>query len=193
MENNAIILDYLPLGHPKSKKNKPIAQAIGTDYFTLLELIPKKGVDLKINETVYIGKGKRDKIFRVLGKLNGENLTKTSRIESDYAIKDIVNANEQKYVTFFNTAGGITLTLHQLGLLPGINSTMVNKLLKERKIKKFDSFEDIKERVPSVKNPQNKIAEKIKEELGIIPLKKRHMFRLFTEAPNKKSKKEYVQ
>lgn len=70
---------------------------------------------------------------------------------------------------------------------------MVNKLLKERKIKKFDSFEDIKERVPSVKNPQNKIAEKIKEELGIIPLKKRHMFRLFTEAPNKKSKKEYVQ
>jgi putative nucleotide binding protein len=104
-EENAVILDYLSRGYVKSDMSKfggkAIAQAIGTEQFTLLELAPKTGVDLEIQDTVYIGKGKRDKIYRVLGKLNFENLTATSRIELEYAIRDIVEANEQKYVDFF--------------------------------------------------------------------------------------------
>ena len=64
-EEHAVILDYLSLGYVNSDmskfKGKAIAQAIGTDYFTLLELVPKRGVDLEIQDTVYIGKGKRDK------------------------------------------------------------------------------------------------------------------------------------
>ena len=83
---------------------KAIAQAIGTEQFTLLELAPKTGVDLEIQDTVYIGKGKRDKIYRVLGKLDFENLTATSRIELEYAIRDIVESQEEKFVEFFNTA-----------------------------------------------------------------------------------------
>ena len=63
-EEHAVILDYLSLGYVNSDmskfKGKAIAQAIGTDYFTLLELVPKRGVDLEIQDTVYIGKGKRD-------------------------------------------------------------------------------------------------------------------------------------
>jgi hypothetical protein len=78
---------------------KAIAQAIGTEQFTLLELAPKNGVDLEIQDTVYIGKGKRDKIYRVLGKLDYENLTATSRIELEYAIRDIVEANEEKNIS----------------------------------------------------------------------------------------------
>lgn len=69
-EDNAVILDYLSLGYVKpdmSKfKGKPIAQAIGIDYFTLLELSPQDGTNLEIHDTVYIGKGKRDKINRIL-------------------------------------------------------------------------------------------------------------------------------
>ena len=88
-EEHAVILDYLSLGYVNSDmskfKGKAIAQAIGTDYFTLLELVPKRGVDLEIQDTVYIGKGKRDKIYKVLGKLDYENLTATSRIEIVYA------------------------------------------------------------------------------------------------------------
>ena len=185
MENNAIIIDYLPTGYSNSNSTKPIAQAIGTHYFTLLELAPKKGIDLKINDTVYIGKGKRDKIYRVLGKLDVKKLTPTSLKEIDYTIKDIVKTNEQYYVNFFNTSEGITLTLHQLNLLPGINGSKVTTILRERKRKKFDSFEDIKNRVPSVKNPEENIVEKIKEELGIIPHKRKHLFRIFTKSPNK--------
>ena len=96
------MLDYLSRGYVKSNMSKfggkTIAQAIGTEQFTLLELAPKNGVDLEIQDHVYIGKGKREKIYRVLGKLDYENLTATSRIELDYAIRDIVDANEEKFV-----------------------------------------------------------------------------------------------
>ena len=57
-EEHAVILDYLSLGYVNSDmskfKGKAIAQAIGTDYFTLLELVPKRGVDLEIQDTVYM-------------------------------------------------------------------------------------------------------------------------------------------
>ena len=99
-EEHAVVLDYLSRGYVKSDMSKfggkAIAQAIGTEQFTLLELAPKTGVDLEIQDTVYIGKGKRDKIYRVLGKLDYENLTATSRIELEYDIRDIVEAEEDK-------------------------------------------------------------------------------------------------
>lgn len=172
MENHAIILDYLPYGYPKSKisefRNKPIAQAIGTANFTLLELAPKIGVDLEIQEVVYIGKGKRDKIYRVLGKIDSDKLTSRSCKEIDYVINKLVEATEEKYVDFFNESGGLTLNLHQLGLLPGISGSTVNNILRERKIRKFSSFSDIKNRVRAVKNPKKNVADKIKEELKLL-------------------------
>ena len=51
-EENAVILDYLSRGYVKRSRTnyegKPIAQAIGTDFFTFLELAPKRSVDLEI-------------------------------------------------------------------------------------------------------------------------------------------------
>ena len=47
-EENAIILEYLPNGYPLEKKMMPIAQAIGEKTLVLLELVPRRGVDLKI-------------------------------------------------------------------------------------------------------------------------------------------------
>ena len=45
-EDHAIILDFLPNGYPSDRRplhqKSPIAQAIGRDHFTLLELVPKK-------------------------------------------------------------------------------------------------------------------------------------------------------
>ena len=40
-------------------KKKPVAQALGIEEFTLLELIPKENVNLDIHEKVYIGRKKR--------------------------------------------------------------------------------------------------------------------------------------
>jgi len=45
-EEYAIVLDFLPNGYPfdtrPTYKKTPIAQAIGKEHFTLLELVPKK-------------------------------------------------------------------------------------------------------------------------------------------------------
>ncbi len=188
-EDNAVILDYLSLGYINSDmskfKGKPVAQAIGRDYFTLLELAPKRGVDLEIQDTVFIGKGKRDKIYRVLGKFNFENLTATSRIELDYAIRDIVISRKDEYINFFNTSGPVNTRLHQLELLPGIGKKYMWEIIEEREKKPFESFEDITKRVPSLTDPVGMIVNRIKQELDTTTVKKgKQKYYLFTPIPN---------
>ena len=187
-EENAVILDYLSLGYVNSDmskfKGKAIAQAIGSDYFTLLELVPKKGVDLEIQESVYIGKGKRDKIYKVLGKLNYENLTATSRIELGYSIQEIVESNEEKFVDFFNNAGPISTRLHKLELIPGIGKKYMWEIVEARKEKAFESFEDITNRVPALNDPAEMIVNRVKQELDTTTTKKgKKKYYLFTPIP----------
>jgi len=62
-EEYAIVLDFLPYGYALEKKMMPIAQAIGKNHLTLLEIVPRRGVKLEVREEVYIGPGKRDKVY----------------------------------------------------------------------------------------------------------------------------------
>ena len=193
-EENAVVLDYLSRGYVKSDMSKfggkPIAQAIGTEQFTLLELAPKNGVALEIQDTVYIGKGKRDKIYRVLGKLDYENLTATSRIELDYAIKEIVEQNEENFVEFFNTADAVSTRLHSLELIPGIGKKYMWDIINERDKKKFESFEDIAERLPTLADPASMIVNRIKQELdSTTPRRGKNKYYLFTQPPKLKNRK----
>ena len=186
-EENAVVLDYLSRGYVKSDMSKfggkPIAQAIGTEKFTLLELAPKNGVDLEIQDTVYIGKGKRDKIYRVLGKLDYENLTATSRIELDYAIRDIVEANEDKFVEFFNTADSVSTRMHSLELIPGIGKKYMWDIIKARE-KPFENFKDISERLPTLADPAGMIVNRVKQELDTTkPKRGKNKYYLFTQPP----------
>ena len=190
-EENAVILDYLSRGYVKSDMSKfggkAIAQAIGTEQFTLLELAPKNGVDLEIQDTVYIGKGKRDKIYRVLGKLDYENLTATSRIELEYAIRDIVEANEEKYVEFFNTADSVSTRLHSLELIPGIGKKYMWEIIEAREEKPFESFEDISQRLPTLTDPAGMIVKRILLELYTSsPRRGKKKYNIFTQSPRPK-------
>lgn len=189
-EEYAVVLDYLSRGYVKSDMSKfggkPIAQAIGTEQFTLLELAPKNGVDLEIQDTVYIGKGKRDKIYRVLGRLDYENLTATSRIELDYAIRDIVEANEDKFVDFFNTTESISTRQHSLELIPGIGKKYMWDIIKAREEKPFESFEDISKRLPTLADPAGMIVNRIKQELDTTtPRRGKNKYYIFTQAPRR--------
>ena len=74
-EEKAIILDFLPYGYPLEKKMMPLAQAIGTEHLTLLQLIPRREVKFEVGEEVYIGEGKRDKVQYILGRCPREKLT----------------------------------------------------------------------------------------------------------------------
>ena len=187
-EDYAIILDYLSHGYidPRTNKpwGKPIAQAIGTKYFTLLELTPKEGVNIGIQDEVYIGTDKRDKIKRVVGKLQTNNLTSTAKIEIDYAIQDLVKANEEKYVEFFNTSTGISLRKHSLELLPGIGKVQMRRILEAREEKEFESFDDIVERVEGLIDPAAIIAKRILEEID-VEKREKNKYYLFTPAPRK--------
>ena len=177
-EEYAVVLDYLSRGYVKSDMSKfggkPIAQAIGTEQFTLLELAPKNGVDLEI----------QDKIYRVLGKLDYENLTATARIELDYSIRDIVEDNEDKFVEFFNTADSVSTRMHSLELIPGIGKKYMWDIIKAREQKPFESFEDISERLPTLADPAAMIVNRVKQELDTTkPKRGKNKYYLFTQPP----------
>ncbi len=164
-EEWAYVLDFLPVGHPANRERRPVAQVIGTGYFTLLEVAPKPGVKLEVMEKVYIGEGKRDKIASIIRKIPPSRLTAAAYGELEYAIEKIVEENEKKFVEFFNTASPITTKLHQLELLPGIGKKHMWEIIEERKKKPFESFEDIKRRVPTLPDPRRSIIKRIMEEL----------------------------
>ena len=139
---------------------------------------------MEIQDTVYIGKGKRDKIYRVLGKLNFENLTATSRIELEYAIRDIVEANEEKYVEFFNTTDSVSTRLHSLELIPGIGKKYMWDIIKAREEKPFESFQDITERLPTLTDPAGMIVNRVKQELDTTTVRRgKNKYYIFTQAP----------
>ena len=187
-EDNAIILDYLSQGHVNSRTNhfdgRPIAQAIGVEHFILLELFPHSDVNIDLQENVYIGNegAKRDKIKRVNRRINYNDLTKTAGIEIDYAIQDIVNANEEKYVDFFNNSQGVSLRKHSLELLPGIGKKHMLRIIEAREKKPFESFDDIVDRVSGIINPSVIITNRIKQELDITRADKNKYY-LFVKDP----------
>lgn len=164
-EEQAIILDFLPYGDPLEGKMKPVAQAIGLDNFTLLELVPRRGVSLELKEKVYIGEGKRDKIHYILGRLPREKLTETAKIQLEDFVKEVLKQEEAKFVDFFNKAEAINTRLHQLELLPGFGKKHTKEIIKARGEKPFENFEDIKKRIPSLPDPKKAVEKRIIEEL----------------------------
>lgn len=179
-EEYAIILDFLPHGYPFDTRplhqKTPIAQVLGLDHFTLLELVPKKGEFLQIHEEVYMGEGKRDKVHHIVGKIQFDKLTQTAKSELELVIKELVKKNEGRFIEFFNRAGPINTRLHQMELLPGIGKKHTEELIQEREKKKFDNFEDIKNRVKLIPNPETAVIKRI-----FLELESRDKHRLFVQ------------
>lgn len=168
-EEVAIVLDFLPNGYPFDKRpghmKTPVAQAIGSNRFMLLELTPKKGIFLQPYQEVYIGEGKRDEIHHINGKLAFDKFTSTARSELDFVIKDIVKKNETRFVKFFNEARPMTTRMHQLELLPGLGKKHMWEIIDERDVEPFKSFEDIKKRVKLMPDPEKAIIKRILKEV----------------------------
>ena len=164
-EENAIILEYLPNGYPLEKKMMPLAQAVGEDNFTLLELVPRRGMKLDSGEKVYIGEGKRDKIYYILGRLNKEKLTEASKQQLEEFISKIVEEREEQFLEFFNKSEAINKRIHQIELLPGLGKKHMQEIIKQRQEKEFKSFEDMKKRVQNLPDPQKAIEKRMFKEL----------------------------
>jgi putative nucleotide binding protein len=165
-EEYAIVIDYLPYGYPLEKKMMPIAQAVGKQNFTLLELVPRRGIKLEIGEEVYIGEGKRDKVYYILGKLDLAKVSESAKTFLQNYIEKQVTENEKKFVDFFNNSQAINLRLHQLELIPGFGKKHMQAILEERTKKPFESLTDVKERVSNIPDPRVAIVKRIIEELN---------------------------
>ncbi|MDP3966102.1 MAG: DUF655 domain-containing protein [archaeon] len=164
-EDYATVLEYLPNGYPLEKKMMPIVQAIGKENFTLLELVPRRGVSIEINEDLYIGEGRRDKVYYILGRLKREKLTETAKNQLQEVIAKKVKENETKIVKFFNESLAINKRLHQIELLPGIGKKHMSEILKQREEKPFESFKEMKERIPNLPDPEKAAEKRIFQEL----------------------------
>ena len=164
-EEHAIILEYLPNGYPLENKMMPIAQAIGENNLTLLELAPRRGVELEILEKVYIGEGKRDKIYYILGRLKREKLTESAKKQLEDFIKEVVKKREKEFLVFFNESGAINKRIHQIELLPGLGKKHMQEILKQREEKDFESFEDMKKRIQNLPDPERAVEKRIFQEL----------------------------
>jgi putative nucleotide binding protein len=176
-EQYAYILDFLPTGHAEDTRpihlRKPIAQALGADYFILLELSVKDGVRVEIESKVYVGKGERDVVKHVEKRLTYDELTPSAKIELPYMIEKLVKESEAKYVDFFNNAQPITTRLHMLELLPGIGKKMMWAMIDEHKKGKFKNFADIEARIKGLHHPEKLIAKRIEQEIQDEQLKYR--------------------
>jgi len=174
-EDIALILDFLPNGYFGQGKRIPIAQAIGKENFTLLHLVPRKGITLKLKEEVYIGSGKRDKINFIQGRISGNKLTETAKTQLAEFITQVLNNEGKRFVEFFNKAEPINTRLHQLELLPGFGKKHTKMIISSREDKVFESFEDIKQRIKNIPDPKKSIEKRLLEEIETQP-----KYRLFT-------------
>lgn len=167
-EEFAYVLDFLPRGYPDDTrpifKKEPIVQALGDTYFTMLELIPRKGARFEPQEAVFIGRDKRDKIDHVKRRIPYEVLTATARSELPFIIDKLVEKTEQRFVDFFNNTRPLTTRMHSLELLPGIGKKLMWEILGERQKAPFTSFEEIAERT-HIRSPKEMIIKRILSEL----------------------------
>lgn len=165
-EENAMILDFLPYGYPLEKKMMPIAQAIGINHYSLLEIVPRRGVKLEPKEIVYIGEGKRDKVYYILGKLKFDRITESAKAILHEFIEKQIEGNEQKFVDFFNSAEPMNTRLHQIELLPGFGKKHTTAILEERKKKPFGNLGDLKKRVSNLPDPKTAVVKRIVSEIS---------------------------
>lgn len=167
-EEYVYILDFLPYGLTISRGKRegvkgPVAQAIGDKFFTLLELAPLPGLELKPGERIPLLRELEGQLIKVTRRLTYDELTANAKAELQETIRRIIIQRENEFVKFFNKAEPLTTRMHSLELLPGIGKRLLWKILEERRRKPFESFKDIYDRVKI--DPVKSIQERILEEL----------------------------
>lgn len=168
-EEYAYVLDYLQYGRPVTDKPRhlalPTVQVIGESYFTLLEAEVRAGAQATLHERIYIGRERREKINRIIGRIGYNDLTANAKAELLPVLEKLITSQEQRFVSFFNNSQPITPRMHALELLPGIGKKSMWQIINAREKKPFANFEDIQERT-SIGDPGKVIAKRILDELS---------------------------
>lgn len=176
-----MVLDFLSHGIYGMDRPQPVAQVLGEHYFSLLEVIVRDDTAPKVGERLYIGDKKRDKVKYIRERIKIEALTAAARGELEKAADRIVKEKESRFMEFFNKSGQVTNRMHQLELLPGVGKKHLWAIIEERKVKPFESFADIKKRVPLLPDPKKMIVKRI-----LLEIEDKDKYRLFVPRFEKK-------
>ena len=160
-----VVLDFLAQGHYGMDRSQPVAQVLGEEFFSLLEVIVRDDVKLKAGERIYVGDDKRKEVKYIKGRMEINELTSAARHELEPTIERIVKEKSQHFTDFFNKAGQITNRLHQLELLSGVGKKHLWAIIDARKEKPFESLDDIKKRIPLIPSPEKMIVRRIMDEI----------------------------
>jgi putative nucleotide binding protein len=165
-EEYAYVLDFNPRGKSTTVRGIEgiIVTAIGEDRLTILEVLGVPNSTFEIGERIYIGKEGRTKVLSVLGKMEYDNISSSAQSELETVIENIVTVNESKFVEYLNNAQPLTPRIHALELIPGIGKTYMKTMLDEREKQKFESYQDLQDRV-GFKDPIKHISERIMDEI----------------------------
>ena len=93
-----------------------------------------------------------------------DHVSSSAQSELESVVENIVTTNESKFVEYLNNARPLTPRIHALELIPGIGKTYMKTMLEEREKKKFESYQDLQDRV-GFKEPIKHISERIIDEI----------------------------
>jgi putative nucleotide binding protein len=166
-EEYAYILDFTLRGKSNTVRGREgiIIQAIGEERLTLLELLGIQNMSFEVGERVYIGREGRDRVMSVLGRLDYTGISQSAKNELPNIVEIIVVANEKRFIDYMNISQPITPRIHALELIPGIGKTYMMTIIKERDKKRFESFEDVQNRV-GLRDPAKLISKRIIDEIA---------------------------
>lgn len=154
-------------GQPQHSRES-VAQVVGEDYFSLLEVIPLPGISIKTADRILVGKSSEDRVYsqilRIRRSISYDDLTPVAKRELGNVLEIIIDLNESKFVRFFNEAKPLTVKMHELELIPGIGKKLMWEIITQREQKPFESLEDLQNRV-KIANVKKKIIERIIKEL----------------------------
>jgi putative nucleotide binding protein len=171
-EETALILDIIE-GEISTRKDKykgqTIVQAIGTNYFSLLEFIPteEKVSTLVFLDKIELGKDERAEVETIIGRISYDKLTNVAEGQIEEAIDKILDQNQDRFVLWLNNAKAISIRLHSLQVIKGIGPKGLKMFLDARKQKEFESYDDFEERtgISDIKSLiKNRILEELKDE-----------------------------
>lgn len=179
MEDYAWVVEYLPLGHPAQIKRESIVQLVGVRFFTLLEATVKPDASIVLGQKLCVGKEGRLEVEHIKGRITYNQLTGSAREFLPTLLKKAVSENDVEFVRYINNARPISMRVHTLDLLPGIGKKTMKSLLDEREKQPFQSFEDMKARVPTISDPVGVFVQRILSEL-----EGKEKYFLFTKPPS---------
>jgi len=165
-EEYAYVLDFVERGKSSTVRGREgiMVTGIGEDRLTLLEILGVPDSSFEVGERIYIGKEGRTKVLSVLGKMVYQKISSTAQNELEGVVEIIVKQNEKKFIDYINICQPLTPRIHALELIPGIGKTYMKLMLEEREKKKFESFDDLQNRV-GLKEPIKQICKRILEEI----------------------------